>query len=50
MTTKNHYACYDSILSDEEIIASLSYIKFTWPEEVVEIHDIINDSYKSKVN
>ena len=39
---------YDGILSDEEIIASLSYIKSTWPEEVVEIHNKINDNYKSK--
>ena len=41
---------YDGILSDEEIIASLSYIKFTWPEEVTEIHNTVNDNYKSKVN
>ena len=41
---------YDGILSDEEIIASLSYIKSTWPEEVTEIPDKINDNYKSKVN
>ena len=39
---------YDGILSDEEIIASLSYIKSTWPKEVVEIHNKINDNYKSK--
>ena len=25
---------YDSVLSDEEIIAVLSYIKSTWPEEI----------------
>ena len=37
---------YGGVLSDEEIIASLSYIKFTWPDEVIEIHDKINDSYK----
>ena len=41
---------YDGILSDEEIIASLSCIKFTWSEEVIEIHDKINDNYKSKIN
>ena len=41
---------YDGILSDEEIIASLSYIKSTWPDEVIEIHDNINDNYKSKTN
>ena len=41
---------YDGILSDEEIIASLSYIKSTWPDEVIEIHNKINDNYKSKTN
>ena len=40
----------DSILSDDEMIVSLSYIKSTWPEEVSEIHNEINDNYKSKVN
>ena len=37
---------YDGILSDEEIIASLSYIKSTWQSEVIEIHDKINNNYK----
>ena len=41
---------YDGILSDEEIIASLSYIKSTWPEHVIEIHNKINDNYKSKTD
>ena len=38
---------YDGILSDEEIIASLSYIKSTWPKDVVEIHERINTDFKS---
>jgi len=25
---------YDGVLSDEEIIAVISYIKSTWPEEI----------------
>jgi mono/diheme cytochrome c family protein len=29
-------------LSEAEIIAVLSYIKSTWPEEVIEIHNEIN--------
>ena len=41
---------YDSVLSDEEIIASLSYIKSTWPDEVIEIHDKINDNYRLKTD
>ncbi len=30
---------FDGILSDEEIIAVLSYIKSTWPEEIQKRHD-----------
>ena len=41
---------YDGILSDEEIIASLSYIKSTWPEHVIEIHNKINYNYKAKAD
>jgi len=41
---------YDGVLSDEEIIASLSYIKSTWPDEVIEIHDKINDNYRLKTD
>tara|TARA_B100000085_G_C18246205_1_gene391996 strand:+ start:166 stop:432 length:267 start_codon:yes stop_codon:yes gene_type:complete len=35
---------YDGILSNDEIIASLSYIKSKWPEEVIEIHNKINEN------
>ena len=37
---------YDGLLKDEEIIAALSYIKSTWPDDVRQIHDKINDDYK----
>ena len=33
---------YDGVLSDDEIRAVLSYIKSTWPDRVIEIHDRIN--------
>ena len=33
---------YEEILSDEEIVAVLSYIKSTWPPDVRETHDEIN--------
>jgi mono/diheme cytochrome c family protein len=33
---------YDGVLSDEEIIAVLSWIKAQWPAEVRERHDEIN--------
>lgn len=33
---------YEDVLSDEEIIAVLSYIKSTWPEEIRARHDSLN--------
>jgi len=33
---------FGDVLSDEEIRAVLAYIKSTWPEEVIDIHDRIN--------
>lgn len=33
---------YAGILSDEEIIAVLAYIKSTWPAEVRDLHDELN--------
>lgn len=38
----NNMPAYKDILSDEEIIAVLSYIKSTWPSEIKKIHDQIN--------
>lgn len=37
---------YDGLLKDEEIIAALSYIKSTWPDDVRQTHDRINADYK----
>lgn len=34
---------YEGVLSDDEILAVLAYIKSTWPDEVIVIHDRIND-------
>jgi mono/diheme cytochrome c family protein len=42
---KNYHSAmpaYDGVLSDEEIIAVLSWIKAQWPAEVRERHDEIN--------
>lgn len=33
---------YEGVLTDEEIIAALSFIKSTWPEAIRERHDQIN--------
>jgi mono/diheme cytochrome c family protein len=37
---------YDDVLKDEEIVAALSYIKSTWPDDVRKIQDKINADYK----
>ena len=44
----NNMPAYKGILSDKEIISVLSYIKSTWPNKVIKIHDQINDREKSK--
>ena len=36
---------YEGVLSDEEIIAVLSFIKSTWPEEIRAGHDEMNARY-----
>jgi hypothetical protein len=37
---------YDGVLRDDDIIAALSYIKSTWPDDIRQIHDRINADYK----
>ena len=38
----NNMPAYKDILSDEEIIAVLSFIKSTWPSKIRKVHDQIN--------
>ncbi len=33
---------FDGTLTDEEILATLAYIKSTWPRRVIEMHDQMN--------
>ena len=42
----NNMPAYKDVLSDEEIIAVLSYIKSTWPKKIKEIHNNINSRSK----
>jgi len=37
---------YDGVLSDDEIVATLSWIKSQWPPEVRRRHDEINAQYR----
>ncbi|TCD15410.1 c-type cytochrome [Oricola cellulosilytica] len=39
---------YDGVLTDEEIIAALSWIKAQWPEEVRDRHDQLNVQYQAQ--
>ena len=39
---QNNMPAYEGILSDDEIIAVLSYIKSMWPKSIREKHDQIN--------
>jgi mono/diheme cytochrome c family protein len=39
---------FESVLTDDEIIAVLSYIKSTWPEEIRERHDVLNERAASQ--
>ncbi len=34
---------FDGILSDQEIVEVLAYIKSTWPEEIIEAHNMRNE-------
>ena len=38
----NNMPIYEDVLTDIEILASLSYIKSKWPEKIQKIHDEIN--------
>ena len=38
----NNMPAYKDILTDDEIISALSYIKSTWPSKTKKIHDKIN--------
>jgi mono/diheme cytochrome c family protein len=40
---KSDMPAYDETLSDDQIIAALSYIKSTWPAEIRQRHDRINE-------
>ncbi|UTW59477.1 cytochrome c [Kordiimonas sp. SCSIO 12603] len=42
---KTDMPAYNNVLSDEEILAVLSYIKSQWPIEVRERHDRIDERY-----
>ena len=38
----NNMPAYKDVLTDDEIIAVLSYIKSTWPEQIKQKHNLLN--------
>ena len=40
----NNMPIYENVLTDKEILASLSYIKSTWPAEIQKMHDEMNSN------
>lgn len=44
---RSNMAGYDGILSDDEILAVLAYIKSTWPRHIIEQHDEIDAAYEA---
>jgi len=45
---KTNMPIFEDVLSDAEIIAVLSYIKSTWPEEIRKRHDQLNQFSKQQ--
>jgi len=45
---KTDMPAFEDVLSDEEIIASLSYIKSTWPQDIQKRHDLLNESLRQQ--
>ena len=46
----NAMPIYDSVLSDREIVAVLSYIKSQWPAEIQNRHDRLNQRLRGENN
>ena len=45
---ESNMPAYEGVLSDREIVASLSYIKSRWPEAIRKRHDAINERMKGQ--
>ena len=45
---KTDMPAFNGILSDQDIIAALSYIKSTWPAQIRSRHDLLNESLRQQ--
>ncbi len=45
---KTDMPAFEGMLGDDEIIASLSYIKSTWPQDIQKRHDQLNESLRQQ--
>lgn len=41
---KSNMAGYDGVLSDDQILQTLAYIKSTWSERLIEMHNTVNEN------
>ncbi len=41
---------YDGVLTDDEIVAALSWIKAQWPEDIQRQHDEVNARYRKSMS
>ena len=46
----NNMPIYEDILSDGELLAVLAYIKSTWSQRIIKIHDQINKNHSANKN
>lgn len=45
---KTRMPVFDDVLTDEEIVAALSYIKAQWPKDLRRRHDTLNRAFQGK--
>ncbi len=41
---KSNMAGYDGVLSDDQILQTLAYIKSTWSDRLIEMHNTVNEN------
>ena len=42
---KSNMEAFEGVLSDDEVVAVLAYIKSTWPQRIIDRHDQLNAAY-----
>ncbi|MFY0634374.1 MAG: c-type cytochrome [Vannielia sp.] len=47
---QSNMAAFEDVLSDDEILATLAFIKSTWPPELIEAHNGMNAQFEAGQN